>query len=141
MHARMFYSTAAAAERLSLSPRTLEQYRRTGEGPAFHRFGSRVRYLDEDLDEWAAARRRESMARKGGEFGGTVGRGRRKSPRRAPLGGGAGTKAPSRAAPAGRAPARPARDYVNGSRTAGHRGTVGHEPARTMGRRKLKSGT
>ena len=116
MHARVFYCTAAAAERLSLSPRTLELYRRTGEGPAFHRFGSRVRYLDEDLDEWAAARRREGKARKGGEHRATAGQGRRKPPRRA-------------------------RDNVNGSRTAGDGGRVRQEPPRTMGGRKLKSGT
>ena len=73
MHARMFYSTVAAAERLSLSPRTLELYRRTGEGPAFRRCGSRVRYLDEDIEEWAAARRRESMARERGERRETAG--------------------------------------------------------------------
>ena len=141
MHARMFYCTVAAAQRLSLSPRTLELYRRTGEGPAFHRFGSRVRYLDEDLDEWAAARRREGMARKGGEFRETAGRGPRKPPRRARLAGGTGTKASSRPAGAGIVPDRPARDNANGSRTAGDGGPVRQEPRRTAGGRKLKSGT
>ena len=133
MHARMFYSTAETAERLSLSPRTLELYRRTGAGPAFHRFGSRVRYLDEDIDEWAAARRRESMARERGEGRETTGRGRRKPPRRAPLGAGAGKKGPSRLASARRVPAWRARDNVYGSRTAGDRGPVRQEPSRTMG--------
>ena len=57
-HATMFLSTPQAAERLGISPRTLEQYRRTGEGPVFHRFGYLVRYLAADIDAWAAARRR-----------------------------------------------------------------------------------
>ena len=56
--ATMFLSTPQAAERLGISPRTLEQYRRTGEGPVFHRFGYLVRYLAADIDAWAAARRR-----------------------------------------------------------------------------------
>ena len=58
----MFFSTPQAAERLGLSPRTLEQYRRTGEGPVFHRFGCLVRYLCADLDAWAAERRRITTA-------------------------------------------------------------------------------
>ena len=60
--ATMFLSTPQAAERLGISPRTLEQYRRTGEGPVFHRFGYLVRYLAADIDAWAAARRRITTA-------------------------------------------------------------------------------
>ena len=60
--ATMFLSTPQAAERLGISPRTLEQYRRTGEGPVFHRFGYLVRYLAANIDAWAAARRRITTA-------------------------------------------------------------------------------
>ncbi len=57
-----YLSTREAAEWLGLSPRTLDRYRVSGAGPAFHRFGSRVRYLLADLEAWAAARRRTSTS-------------------------------------------------------------------------------
>ena len=57
---RNYLSTCEAAEYLGLSARTLRRYRVTGDGPVFHRFGGRVRYRREDLDAWAAARRRLS---------------------------------------------------------------------------------
>ena len=41
-------------------PHTLERsdgYRVTGDGPAFHRFGSRVLYARFDLDAWVKAKR------------------------------------------------------------------------------------
>ena len=57
-----YLSTREAAAWLGLSPRTLDRYRVSGEGPAFHRFGSRVRYLVTDLETWAAARRRVSTS-------------------------------------------------------------------------------
>ena len=50
-------STVEAAARLALSPRTLDRYRATGRGPAFHRFGGVVRYSGADLEAWTAARR------------------------------------------------------------------------------------
>lgn len=59
---RKYLSTREAAEWLGLSPRTLDRYRVSGGGPAFHRFGGRVRYLAEDLDDWASARRRLSTS-------------------------------------------------------------------------------
>ena len=65
-NARNYLSTRQAAEWLGLSPRTLDRYRVTGEGPIFHRFGSRVRYLLADLDTWATARRRKSTSDDGG---------------------------------------------------------------------------
>ena len=37
--------------------RTLDRYRVSGEGPVFHQFGSRVRYLLADVEAWASARR------------------------------------------------------------------------------------
>lgn len=52
-----YFSTREAAAWLGLSPRTLDRYRVSGDGPAFHRFGSRVRYLAPDLEAWASARR------------------------------------------------------------------------------------
>ena len=52
-----YLNTREAAAWLGLSPRTLEHYRVSGEGPDFHKSGARVRYLLEDLDKWASARR------------------------------------------------------------------------------------
>jgi len=57
-----YLSTREAAAWLGLSPRTLDRYRVSGDGPAFHRFGGRVRYLAADLDGWASARRRLSTS-------------------------------------------------------------------------------
>ena len=57
-----YLSTREAAAWLGLSPRTLDRYRVSGDGPAFHRFGGRVRYLAADLDDWASARRRLSTS-------------------------------------------------------------------------------
>ncbi len=54
--------TREAAAWLGLSPRTLERYRVSGEGPAFHRFGPRVRYLLAELEAWVSARRRVSTS-------------------------------------------------------------------------------
>jgi excisionase family DNA binding protein len=45
-----------AATYLNLSLRTLEDWRRTGTGPAFAKLGSRVVYRVADLDAWVAAR-------------------------------------------------------------------------------------
>ena len=63
-------NTREAAAWLGLSPKTLERYRVSGEGPDFRRFGSRVRYLLIDLESWASERRwtstsEERGARKG----------------------------------------------------------------------------
>jgi excisionase family DNA binding protein len=55
-----------AADWFGLSVRTLDRYRASGEGPAFHRFGGRIRYLREDLQAWADARRHTSTAADGG---------------------------------------------------------------------------
>ena len=57
-----FKDTRAAAAYLGLSPRTLDGYRVSGAGPAFHRFGNRARYLRSDLDAWAAERRARTTA-------------------------------------------------------------------------------
>ena len=52
-----FLSTRKAAAELGLSPRTLDRYRETGRGPAYHRFGQRIVYRRCDLEAWAAKRR------------------------------------------------------------------------------------
>ena len=52
-----FFDTRRAGDYLSLSHRTLDGYRVSGDGPAFHRFGNRVRYRRSDLDAWAEKRR------------------------------------------------------------------------------------
>lgn len=51
-----FLSTKAAAAYPGLSHRTLEGYRARGEGPVFHRFANRARYLTIDLDPRASKR-------------------------------------------------------------------------------------
>ena len=64
---RAYLSVREAAEYLGLSPRTLDRYRVSGDGPVFYRFGGRVRYRREDLDGWAATRKRRSTADDGAE--------------------------------------------------------------------------
>ena len=62
MHGTIYLNTGEAADHLGLSPRTLERYRVSGDGPVFLKFGGLVRYLPEDLDEWARSRRRTSTS-------------------------------------------------------------------------------
>ena len=50
------------AARLNISPRTLERWRWTGEGPAFLKIGGRVVYRLEDVEDFEQARRCESTA-------------------------------------------------------------------------------
>ena len=59
---RTYLSTHEAAALLGLSPRTLERYRVTGEGPVFSKLGRRVCYARTDLDGWANGRRRRSTS-------------------------------------------------------------------------------
>ena len=61
-HDSGFFDTGRAAQYLGLSRRTLDGYRVSGAGPAFHRFGNRVRYRRADLDAWAARRRATTTA-------------------------------------------------------------------------------
>ena len=49
-------TTHQASIFLSLSSRTLEKYRITGEGPRFYRYGRAVRYSVNDLQEWKSKR-------------------------------------------------------------------------------------
>ena len=57
-----YLGTREAAAFLGLSPRTLDRYRVTGDGPAFHKFGARILYARADLEDWAAARRMTSTS-------------------------------------------------------------------------------
>lgn len=57
-----FITTHEAADYLRLSPKTLEKHRVTGEGPVYHRLGRRVFYRVEDLNAWAATKRRSSTS-------------------------------------------------------------------------------
>jgi excisionase family DNA binding protein len=45
-----------AAERLQMSQRTLQAWRTRGEGPRFLKLGRSVRYTEQELDSWMAAR-------------------------------------------------------------------------------------
>ena len=58
----VYLDTRAAAAFLGLSPRTLDRYRVSGDGPEFFRFGNRIRYLKSDVAAWAAARRVRSTS-------------------------------------------------------------------------------
>ena len=57
-----YMDTQQAALYLDLSAKTLSRYRVSGDGPVFHQFGTRIKYRREDLDDWAAKRRRASTA-------------------------------------------------------------------------------
>ncbi|MCE8538174.1 helix-turn-helix domain-containing protein [Ruegeria pomeroyi] len=50
------------AARLKISPRTLERWRWTGEGPAFLKIGGRVIYRLEDVEAFENAQRFESTS-------------------------------------------------------------------------------
>ena len=47
-----YLDTREAAQMVGLSPRTLEYYRTTGEGPAFFKLGGRVRYSVGEIERW-----------------------------------------------------------------------------------------
>jgi excisionase family DNA binding protein len=55
-------TTRQAAERCSLSPRTLEKLRVSGGGPHYLRLGGSVRYQLEDLDSWIESSRRRTTS-------------------------------------------------------------------------------
>jgi excisionase family DNA binding protein len=50
----MLLTTVEAAQRLSLSPRTLERLRLDGSGPRFCKLRRSVRYRQADLESWLA---------------------------------------------------------------------------------------
>lgn len=55
-------NTEQAAKRLGLSPRTLERYRVTGQGPEFIKMGHAVRYTVLKLNEWIEGCSRRSTS-------------------------------------------------------------------------------
>ena len=55
-------TTEEAAEYLRLSPRTLERYRVTGEGPRFLKVGRRVFYRQSAFDHWLKNKTRKSTS-------------------------------------------------------------------------------
>ncbi|WPZ35845.1 helix-turn-helix domain-containing protein [Thalassobaculum sp. OXR-137] len=57
-----FLTTREAAHYLSLSYRTLEKMRLTGNGPRFRKHGRYVRYHIADLDAWSEGRRQSSTS-------------------------------------------------------------------------------
>ena len=60
-------TTEEAALYVRLSPRTLERYRVTGEGPTYLKNGRRVLYRQADLDQWLENNRRRSTSDPGPE--------------------------------------------------------------------------
>lgn len=50
-------SSSEAEEFLALPKNTLAKMRVSGDGPAFHKLGKRVRYRMSDLEVWLNARR------------------------------------------------------------------------------------
>lgn len=61
-HRHDLLTTQQAAHHIALSPRTLERYRVTGEGPPFLKVGRLVRYRIRDLDVWLDAAVRQSTS-------------------------------------------------------------------------------
>jgi predicted site-specific integrase-resolvase len=67
MQEKQNLSRKEAADYLCLSPRTLEKWAVTGEGPVFHRLGTRVIYCVSDLDDFISQGRRKSTSDDGNE--------------------------------------------------------------------------
>ena len=68
-----YLDTEQAAAHLNMRPKTLARYRVSGGGPVYHLLGRLVRYLREDLDEWARGRRRASTSDDGTALSGPKG--------------------------------------------------------------------
>jgi len=60
--AQRYHNRRAAALYLGLSPRTLEKWRLTGQGPLYTKRGRRCVYRLEYLDVWAEAGMRRSTS-------------------------------------------------------------------------------
>ena len=56
MRRQHLLETVHAADELGLSPRTLEGWRRRGEGPPYLKIGRRVKYRPEDIEAFKATR-------------------------------------------------------------------------------------
>ncbi len=59
---RTLLNTEQTAQRLGLSPRTLERYRVTGEGPEYLKMGHAVRYTASALKRWLKGCTRRSTS-------------------------------------------------------------------------------
>ena len=59
---RTLLNTEQSAQRLGLSPRTLERYRVTGEGPEYLKMGHAVRYTASALERWLKGCTRRSTS-------------------------------------------------------------------------------
>lgn len=59
---RKYLTTIEAAELLALSPRTLEKWRLTGEGPPYFKLGRRVVYEVGELEKWTKVQQRRSTS-------------------------------------------------------------------------------
>jgi predicted DNA-binding transcriptional regulator AlpA len=57
-------NTKAEADRLNLSPKTLENWRSIGVGPPFLKLGARVVYDEIEVDKWLAKQQRTSTTAK-----------------------------------------------------------------------------
>jgi len=60
--AQVLLTEKDAAARLSLSTRTLQLWRRTGEGPSFIKMGAAVRYRPADVDAFLESSVRRSTS-------------------------------------------------------------------------------
>ena len=58
------------ARRWKLSPRTLERWRWTGEGPRYVKLGGRVVYRLQDIEEYEVGQLRDSTSSRGAEYAG-----------------------------------------------------------------------
>lgn len=56
------FTTAQAAQFCGLSPRTLEKYRVSGDGPVYIKLGRSVRYQLADLQNWIDGNRLQNTA-------------------------------------------------------------------------------
>ena len=62
-----FLNTDQAAERLRVSPRTLEKFRVVGAGPKFFKIGRLVFYTADTLENWTQSRIRTSTSDQGAQ--------------------------------------------------------------------------
>ena len=53
-------STRQVAEYCGISPRTLEKWRISGQGPVYRKVGRQVRYDQADIDAWLDDNRRQN---------------------------------------------------------------------------------
>ena len=54
--------TRSQAERIGMKPKTLDNWRSTGDGPPYYKVGGKIIYDDDEVDVWLAKRRRTSTS-------------------------------------------------------------------------------